>query len=184
VKVQVEFNPQKVQAFRLIGYENRLLKKEDFNDDKKDAGEIGAGHTVTALYEIVPVGQPFRSRGVDPLRYQAEASAISSSDMLTIKIRYKKPDGDESDMVSASVADTGGRLKDATKDFKFAAAVAAFGMLLRNSEHKGDTDWEMVASLGSAGNDGNEYRREFLELVAQARALAATGASSGLQAAQ
>jgi Ca-activated chloride channel family protein len=184
VKIQVEFNPQKVQAFRLIGYENRLLKKEDFNDDKKDAGEIGAGHTVTALYEIVPAGQPFESGRVDPLRYQAEAPGIPSNDMLTIKIRYKKPDGDESNMVSASLADKGGQFKNATKDFKFAAAVAAFGMLLRNSEHKGDADWEMVASLGSAGNDGDEYRSEFLELVAQARALDTAAAKSGLQAAK
>ena len=184
VKIQVEFNPQKVQAYRLIGYENRLLEKEDFNDDKKDAGEIGAGHTVTAMYEIVPTGQSFESGRVDPLRYQGEAPAISSDDMFTIKIRYKKPDGDESHIMSAAVADKGGQLKDATKDFKFAAAVAAFGMLLRNSEHKGDAGWEMVASLGRAGNDGDEYRSEFLELIAQARALDAASAKDALQAAK
>ena len=182
VKIQVEFNPQKVQAFRLIGYENRLLQKEDFNNDKKDAGEIGAGHTVTALYEVVPAGQPFASRSVDALRYRDAAPTIPSDDVLTIKVRYKRPDGDESALLSTSLVDN--KNQRMSRDFKFAAAVAAFGMLLRDSEHKGSADWDVVTSLGRAGNDGNEYRNEFLELVALAQALNTPSVNSALRAAK
>ena len=174
VKIQVEFNPQKVQAYRLVGYENRLLRKEDFNDDKKDAGEIGSGHTVTALYEIVPPGSPVATTDVDALKYQGAATPRPSEELLTINLRHKKPDGDASQVIVLPVADGGTKLAQASGDFKFAAAVAGFGMLLRESEHRGGSNFDLVMSLATEGHDGSEYRQEFLELVAQAQSVTET----------
>lgn len=193
VKIQVEFNPAKVAGYRLLGYENRMLEAKDFNDDKKDAGEIGAGHTVTALYEIVPAGVELSSPSVDPLKYQeakteqkrqeeksevgertAEQSSEPESDeLLTLKLRYKQPDGEKSTKLEFPITDGGGSFSAATDDFKFAAAVASFGMLLRDSEHRGDTSYAAVLEIaeGALGKDKQGYRAEFLELVRRAKDL-------------
>ncbi len=176
VKIQVEFNPARVNAYRLIGYENRILAAEDFNDDTKDAGEIGAGHTVTALYEIVPAGVGFDVPGVDPLKYQrptAPSDAASSEELFTLKLRYKKPDGDTSKLLAFPITDGGSTLEDASPDFKFAASVAGFGMLLRESEHKGDASFNSVRKLAQQGlgEDGFGYRAEFVKLVQKAKRL-------------
>ncbi len=178
VKIQIEFNPHTVAAYRLIGYENRLLAAEDFRDDTKDAGEIGAGHTVTALYEVVPVGVqtdvPIAS--VDPLRYQEDAKTTEeagSGEMLTLKIRYKLPQEDESTLLAYAVTDHGQSFAKATADYKFAAAVASFGMLLRNSKYKGETNYDSVIEIATegAGRDTGGYRTEFISLVERARDL-------------
>ncbi len=178
VKIQIEFNPAKVQSYRLIGYENRLLAKEDFNDDRKDAGEIGAGHTVTALYEIVLAGSASASPPpVDKLEYQSEAqpndAAAKSADLLTLKLRYKEPDGDTSKLLKFPVADSSQTIAAAGDDFEFAAAVASFGMLLRNSGHKGAANYATVLELAQAGrgDDKEGYRREFIQLVETAQRL-------------
>lgn len=176
VKVQVEFNPAQVSAYRLIGYENRLLRKEDFNDDTKDAGEIGAGHTVTALYEIVPPGRALASPAVDPLKYQKPARPSpepASKELLTVKLRYKQPDGDKSSLIERPVTDKGAGYAAASRDFKFAAAVAAFGMVLRDSPHKGSATLDGVLELADEGRgpDRSGYRTEFLSLVKKAQAL-------------
>ncbi len=178
VKIQVEFNPSQVAGYRLLGYENRMLRTEDFNDDKKDAGEIGAGHTVTALYQVVPAGKSVDVPDADPLKYQQAAKPASevpaSGEMLTLKIRYKKPDGDSSTKLEFPITDTGGSFAEATDDFQFAAAVASFGMLLRDSEHRGNTSYAAVLEIaeGGMGRDLHEYRVEFLQLVKRARKLA------------
>jgi len=173
VKIQVEFNPARVSAYRLIGYENRALRAEDFADDRKDAGEIGASHTVTALYEIVPVGVPIDLPSVDPLRYQAPSSSTGEhgDELLTVKLRHKDPDGEKSRLRSVAVRDDG---DSASTDLRFASAVAEFGMLLRGSEHRGEASWDDVAHLaeGSLGADDSGYRAEFLDLVRLARGLA------------
>ena len=187
VKIQVEFNPATVASYRLIGYEKRLLKKEDFNDDRVDAGEIGAGHSVTALYEVAPAGQPAsgEAAGVDPLKYQpAPAAAVAnvpakgpaSREMLTVKMRQKAPDGDESERTEDTVlVDQGapGDYANASPDFKFAAAVASFGMVLRDSPHKGSATLGNVLELAqeSKGEDPNGYRAGFIELVRKTQAL-------------
>jgi Ca-activated chloride channel family protein len=175
VKIQVEFNPAKVASYRLIGYEDRLLKARDFNDDKKDAGEIGAGLTVTALYEIVPAGREADAPGVDPLKYQKSAKPPTSeaSELFTVKLRFKPPQGDESQLISFAVEDDG--IDDSpTDDFRFASAVVEFGLLLRNSPNKGKASWESVLERAesSQGKDASGYRREFVELVKKARTLA------------
>ena len=150
VKIQVEFNPAAVGAYRLVGYENRMLKSRDFNDDTKDAGEMGAGHTVTALYEIVPPGEDVDAPGVDPLKYQRPAKpaparvTVPSTELMTVKVRYKQPDGDRSTLVTVPVA---GRETASARHIDFAAAVAEFGMLLRDSPHKAESSWEDVARL-------------------------------------
>ena len=177
VKVQVEFNPARVAGYRLIGYENRLLAKEDFNDDKKDAGEIGAGHTVTALYEIVPVGQPLPDQlSVDPLKYQGPAAERSagSDELLTVKLRYKAPDGNESRLIESPVqAPMEKTFDQASQDFQFAAAAAAFGMKLRGSPNAGDISWQEIQNIArrNLGEDRGSYRAEFLTLVEKARQL-------------
>ena len=176
VKIQIEFNPTYVKAYRLIGYENRMLKAEDFNDDKKDAGEIGAGHTVTALYEIVPAGSQKELPKVDKLRYQRtrETTAeANSNELLTIKLRYKQPDGDKSRLISGTVLDRSEDIRRSSDNHRHAAAVAAFGMLLRDSEHKGKAGFELVRSLAQSarGKDPHGYRAEFLELVEKAENL-------------
>ncbi|MBK9991968.1 MAG: VWA domain-containing protein [Verrucomicrobia bacterium] len=180
VKIQVEFNPALVKSYRLIGYENRMLKKEDFNNDKIDAGEIGAGHTVTALYEVVPVGvdSPSDVPAVDALKYQSEkkaklAKVDGSAEMLTLKVRYKAPASDVSSKLEFPLMDSGSAFAAASQDFKFAAAVASFGMMLRESPHKGVTSFDAV--LGWAedgfGKDTDGYRREFMELVKKTKSI-------------
>lgn len=173
VKIQVEFNPARVGAYRLIGYENRVLAHRDFNDDRKDAGEMGAGHTVTALYEIVPPGVKLDVPGIDPLRYQTPArpaSAAGSDELMTVKVRYKEPDGDTSQLVSMPLRDRSGAV---TPNLGFAAAITEFGMLLRRSEHKGRASWAEAADLARRhrGNDPDGYRAEFVRLVELAAAL-------------
>lgn len=194
VKIQVEFNPARVAAHRLIGYENRMLAAEDFNDDTKDAGELGAGHTVTALYEIVPVGAEWTDgdRSVDPLRYRRNdgderrdrrensmrrddfgerlSARAGSKELMFVKLRYKTPEGKRSRLIEHPVAD---RVEDPSRDLRFAAAVAAFGMLLRDSEYCRDFSLNDVARLARSGEgeDLEGYRREFVELVEDAKHL-------------
>lgn len=175
VKFQLEFNPSRVQAYRLIGYENRLLNKEDFNNDKKDAGEMGAGHTVTALYEIIPAGSDEKIGGVDPLKYQANASKVKpdpNSELLTIKLRYKQPDGETSILIDKPERGRLIPLSQTSDNFRFSAAVAQFGLLLRGSEFKGNANIDQVVSMArdSRGNDDEGFRSEFIQLVRTASA--------------
>ena len=154
VKLQLEFNPALVAGYRLIGYENRMLNKEDFNDDKKDAGELGSGHTVTALYEIIPAGvkSPFL-KDVDPLKYQHNKKKKTSSfndEIVTIKFRYKAPDGNESKLIVHSVNNESLPFENVSDNFRFAASVAGFAMLLRNSEYKENTKYSMVLQMAGA----------------------------------
>ena len=170
VKIQVEFNPNYVTSYRLIGYENRLLAAEDFNDDSKDAGEIGAGHSVTALYEVVPQGNLAQGGNVDPLKYQGERplSAQSySNEILTLKIRYKAPDSDVSELLTSALPMPVKSINDTSTSFRFAAAVAGYGLLLRDSKFKGNVSMELVKSLAMSaqGEDRNGYRKEFINLV-------------------
>jgi Ca-activated chloride channel family protein len=180
VKLQLEFNPAKAAAYRLIGYENRLLAKEDFNDDTKDAGEIGAGHTVTALYEVIPAGEPVATPEVDALEYQSmpgpTEAAKQSKDLLTLKLRYKQPDGDVSKLIKTPVEDSEKKIGEASADYQFAASVAAFGMLLRHSPHATNLTLGAVQELAQPGlsSDKEGYRAEFLDLVKKAQEL--TGA--------
>ncbi len=201
VKIQVEFNPANVASHRLLGYENRMLERQDFDDDTKDAGEIGAGHTVTALYEIVPAGvaakrsadQPLKYQPEQPLKYQpkseqeeAEENAKSNDDvvageeaqyggeLLTLRLRYKLPDEDVSTKIEVAVKDAPKAFADASEDFRFASSVAGFGMLLRNSQHKGDSTFESVRemAMGSIGKDPQGYRAELVDLIGKAKQLA------------
>ncbi|MBI2840392.1 MAG: VWA domain-containing protein [Acidobacteria bacterium] len=177
VKIQVEFNPLQVASYRLIGYENRALRAEDFNDDAKDAGEIGAGHTVTALYELIPPGVgPVAARGVDPLRYQTTAKTTGvagSGELLTVRLRYKDPQAVTSRLIERQVRDEGVSFERADEDLRFAAAVAAFGMVLRESPHKGSATLEAAIRWAreSVGTDRDGYRAGFIELVRVARTL-------------
>lgn len=174
VKIQVEFNPQTVEAYRLIGYENRLLASEDFNNDQKDAGELGAGHTVTALYEIVPKGKPYPGARVDKLKYQEISvnSLANSKELLTLKLRYKPIKSENSNLLSEIIT-----LNDVTKkpsaDFRFSAAVVEFGMLLRNSELKGKSSFSQIAELVKETNDDPE-KEEFKELIRGAEEISAS----------
>ena len=178
VKLQVEFNPAKVQSYRLIGYENRLLNKEDFNNDKKDAGELGSGHTVTALYEVIPVGAKNEfSEDVDKLKYQQQnklVPAAATAEIMTIKFRYKKPDGETSKLIEHPVPDNPFAIGNTSSNFRFAAAVAEFGMLLRNSEFKQSASYNNAWQLAknAMGNDEEGYRSEFLKLLKDAKSLA------------
>jgi len=178
VKIQVEFNPAQVAGYRLIGYENRMLKKEDFNNDKVDAGEIGAGHTVTAFYEIIPVGQPFPDvPAVDALKYQEKKEEVATSatgEILTLKLRYKEPTGDVSSKLEFPLFAEKLATMDPSRDFRFASAVAGFGMLLRESEFRGNITYEQVLGLAesSIGEDKLGYRAEFIKLVRNAMAIA------------
>lgn len=188
VKIQVEFNPRVVGGYRLIGYENRLLAAEDFNDDTKDAGEIGAGHTVTALYEVKLASDeaaeetPPPVRPVDELKYQRPAELTDAADedeMLTVKLRYKQPDGDTSKLLAFTVKDEGRSLRQVTRDFQFSAAVASFGMLLRDSKFKGDASYDKVLEWAAAASDDREsYRQEFLAMVRKAKSLAIPSANA------
>jgi len=173
VKLQIEFNPTKVKAYRLIGYENRVLQNEDFNNDKKDAGELGSGHTVTALYEIIPaslkeVTQPVPA--IDELKYQknkVDPAAYNSGELMTLKLRYKQPDGQQSKLISSAVKDENTSITRTSENFRFSAAVAQFGMLLRNSEFKGTSNYADVVALaeGAKGTDKEGYRAEFINMV-------------------
>ncbi|MEO7297875.1 MAG: von Willebrand factor type A domain-containing protein [Verrucomicrobiota bacterium] len=182
VKIQIEFNPALVSSYRLIGYEKRILATEDFNNDKKDAGEIGAGHTVTALYEIVPTGieENEPRYATDNLKYQTKVApkakreiSNDNKELLTLKLRYKKPDGKTSKLMEVPVNDSGKEFNQASTDFKFATAVASFGMILKESEHKGDANFNSVLKLAekSKGDDKEGYRAEFINLVKKAKAL-------------
>jgi len=176
VKLQVEFNPAKVKAYRLIGYENRMLKKEDFADDRKDAGELGAGHTVTALYEIIPYGSEEEIPSQKGLKYQQtriDPKAFKSKEILTVNLRYKAPDANKSRLIRHPLVDRAVSLDRASADFKFSAAVASFGMLLRESEFKGDASYDRVLELARAGKgqDYHGYRAEFIQLVEKIRLL-------------
>ncbi len=170
VKIQVEFNPSRVKAYRLIGYENRMLKSEDFNNDKKDAGELGSGHTVTALYEIVPVGGEDVAGSIDPLKYQSvkvDPARKISDELMTIKLRYKKPDEDVSRLIVHPLLDSNTSLARTSDNFRWSASVAAFGMLLRESEYVKNFSYDQVVQLaeGSKGIDKEGYRIEFINMV-------------------
>ena len=171
VKIQVEFNPAHVQAYRLIGYENRKLNDEDFNNERKDAGELGSGHTVTALYEIIPVGTKSDFYSVDDLKYQPEKNAViqnnNSQEWLTLKLRYKKPDENTSNLMVHTLTDKKIKIANTSEDFRWAASVAAFGMLLRESPYVDNWSYEQVARLaeGARGDDGQGYRSEFINLL-------------------
>lgn len=171
VKFQVEFNPAKVAAYRLLGYENRLLKDEDFKNDAKDAGDMGSGHQVTVLYEIVPPGVKIDVPGVDPLKYQPAKDSAVSDEWLTVKMRYKHPDAETSKELSKALS--GEVRKDLSEDFRFAAATASFAQLLRDSPHKGAMTYAGVLeeAQGCVGTDPNGHRKSFLELVKRANAL-------------
>jgi Ca-activated chloride channel homolog len=180
VKIQVEFNPARVASYRLIGYEKRLLRKEDFNNDKVDAGEIGAGHTVTALYEVVPAGAGGTDPAatvppVDPLKYGTNRTDTTngSPEMVTVKLRHKKPDGETSELTERSFTDNGSKFENAAPDLKFAAAVAEFGMLLRDSQFKGKGSYGAVLEWAQEGKgrDAAGYRAGFIEMVRTAQTL-------------
>ena len=180
VKLQIEFNPAQVKAYRQIGYEDRQLRTEDFNDDKIDAGDIGAGHTVTALYELVPVGVEIALPKVDALKYSApaEASGGASRELATVKIRYKPPAGDVSRLSSFPVPASKQNWTNASVDFRFAAAVAEVGMLLRGSSHLGAASWSQAIELGRAarGDDARGHRLELVALAERAAQLQGTAA--------
>ncbi len=176
VKFQMEFNPARVKGYRLVGYENRLLNDEDFNDDKKDAGEMGAGHTVTALYEIIPAGSDESLKSIDPLKYQANRGDVKTveqvkadprAELMTVKLRYKQPDGNTSTKVEIPVKGKVLDLEDTSDNFRFSASIAEFGLILRNSQYKVDASIEEVIAMakGARGEDEEGYRSEFLNLV-------------------
>lgn len=174
VKIQVEFNPAKVLSYRLIGYENRMLKKEDFEDDKKDAGELGAGHTVTALYEVIPVKEVAAIQGYENLRYQEHRlkyEAVSSKEVLLFSIRYKEPDEDTSKLLTKTLELDPEKEMEVSENFLFSSAVAQFALLLRDSQFKGTSNFDSVISLAedSKGQDEFGYREEFISLVKNSR---------------
>jgi Ca-activated chloride channel homolog len=169
VKIQVEFNPAKVKAYRLIGYENRVMPNEDFNNDLKDAGELGAGHTVTALYEIMPAGSKQSVSGTDPLKYQQVKTAVAagSAEIMTIKLRYKQPRQTASRLITIPLIDTNAPYMNASENFRFSAAVAGLGMILRDSQFKNDLTLADVIRLARSarGKDAEGYRAEFINMA-------------------
>jgi Ca-activated chloride channel family protein len=175
VKIQIEFNPAKVKAYRLVGYENRLLNNEDFNDDKKDAGELGSGHTVTAIYEIIPAGSEELTASVDSLKYQKNIYTPRSTgnEVMTIKFRYKEPKEDNSQLITEVVQDKKTVFASASDDARFSAVVAEFGMLLRDSQFKGSSNYRNILALARSakGKDEDGYRAEFIRLVEMAELL-------------
>lgn len=181
VKLQLEFNPAHVQSYRLIGYENRVLQDRDFNDDKKDAGEIGAGHTVTALYELVPAGAKNSATvAIDPLQFQEttiKATAANDPNWVSLKLRYKPPQEEVSQLLQFYAANNGKQFDQSSEDTRFATAVAAFGMLLKQSKYSGDLTFDQVKNIAQAsrGADKEGYRAEFVQLVELAKGLAPTG---------
>jgi len=181
VKIQIEFNPSYVQAYRLVGYENRLLENEDFNDDSKDAGELGAGHTVTALYEIIPPGveSDFIAE-VDDLKYQKKVQPGKGSDAReigTVKLRYKAPDGKKSQKLEIRIPAKAQKLRNSSDNFRWSAAVAEFGLLLRNSAYKGKASYAQLIELaeGAKGPDPHGYRQEFINMAKALQSLAEPG---------
>jgi Ca-activated chloride channel family protein len=178
LKIQVEFNPAKVQAYRLIGYENRILAAEDFNDDTKDAGELGSGHTVTALYEVIPVGVEDKfTKPVDSLKYQSNNRVVTSQsgdEVMTIKLRYKESDGNTSKLIVHPVKDQNLPFANTSDNFRFSAAVAEFGLLLRNSEFRQQSNYPQTIALAKSalGKDENGYRAEFIGLAESVHSLA------------
>ncbi|MEZ5307489.1 MAG: VWA domain-containing protein [Pyrinomonadaceae bacterium] len=178
VKIQVEFNPNKVAGYRLIGYENRMLEARDFNDDRKDAGEIGAGMSVTAIYEVVPKGVKVPASDIDGLKYSTteKPDAKFADELMTVKLRYKEPDGTKSKLINQGVLDSTAAFASASEDFRFAVSVAEFGLLLKNSKYKAGSSFAQVSEIaGSAkGSDLNGYRAEFLGLVKKAEGLRAS----------
>jgi Ca-activated chloride channel family protein len=188
VKIQIEFNPAQIQAYRLLGYENRVMANEDFRNDKKDAGEIGAGHCVTAFYEVVMAGTPeakaaVEQTGTEKLRYQRVPKAVEpakeltdeakSGELLTVSLRYKQPEAETAKELTFPLRDKGGNFNSASADFQFASAVVAFGLALRNSEHRGSANLSAVAEIATAaiGEDVGGHRAEFLDLVRRAKSL-------------
>lgn len=167
VKIQIEFNPAYVKEYRLVGYENRLLNEEDFDDDKKDAGELGAGHTVTALYEIVPASGKTDDRKLKYQETEIKTESKENGELATIHFRYKKPDGDQSILLTNVIPVASKTIDNTSENFRFSAAVAGFGMMLRNSEYKGTMSYQQVLQLAKAskGNDADGYRAEFIRLV-------------------
>ncbi|MFN3381678.1 MAG: vWA domain-containing protein, partial [Runella zeae] len=178
VKLQLEFNPKFVKGYRLIGYENRMLQNEDFHDDKKDAGEMGSGHSVTALYEIIPNGVESKYlKQVDELKYQKTSPTQNNSDeVLTIKLRYKKPESEVSRLFQTGVSNRPIAFQKASADFRFAAAVAEWGLLLRNSDFKGNANHEQIIEIAqkALSYDGEGYRAEFVRLVKLSQSLDTT----------
>jgi len=172
VKIQIEFNPAKVKGYRLIGYENRMLRREDFNDDKKDAGEIGAGHTVTALYEIIPAESTEEIPGSDNLEYQ-NTKVVKSDNVMTLKLRYKKPDQETSILMEKRLKDADMQVSTTSNNFNWAATVAGFAMLLRKSEFKGSTTYSTLLEKAKLhkGTDVDGYRTEMITLIEKAEAL-------------
>jgi Ca-activated chloride channel family protein len=174
VKIQVEFNPEKVAGYRLLGYENRVLANRDFDDDRKDAGEIGAGHTVTAIYEIVPAGEKVENEGIE-LKYSRVQPTDTrfNSELLTVKLRYKEPKEEQSKLLTMGLMDNAQDIDSASENLKFAASVVEFGLLLRDSRYKGNANIGSVVNLANAArsNDLNGYRGEFIDLVGQAKRL-------------
>ncbi|MEN0050610.1 MAG: von Willebrand factor type A domain-containing protein [Bacteroidota bacterium] len=185
VKIQIEFNPNKVAGYRLIGYENRLLDNEDFEDDTKDAGELGAGHTVTALYEIIPTSiKSEYLKGKSQLKYQETTVKESSKDateIATVALRYKAPKGTTSKLIEQKVKDSNNALANTSNNFRFSIAVAEFGMLLRDSEFKGTANYEEAIELAkkSKGLDRKGYRSEMIELIERAKALSSKAVAKG-----
>ncbi|RZK52270.1 MAG: DUF3520 domain-containing protein, partial [Hymenobacter sp.] len=183
VKLQIEFNPARVADYRLIGYENRLLANENFNNDRQDAGELGAGHTVTALYELVPVGtsQPL----IDPLKYQLPQPKAGSvaDEVLTVKLRYQEPQGSTSKLSAQPLAGAATPIAQASADQQFAAAVAEFGLLLRQSEQRGTATYATAARLAEAGRgaDKDGYRAELVRLIGLAEGLTPVGKAVGVR---
>lgn len=184
MKIKVEFNPAEVAAYRLLGYENRLMTSAEFNNDKKDAGEIGAGHAVTALYEIVPKkAKPKLTAVTDDLKYQRVATpveppkelteAAKTGELLTLSLRYKQPDEDESTLREFVVENEERAFDDASADFRFAASVASFGMQLRNSKYRGSTSFAAIAETAASAisDDPQGHRTEFIDLVRRASKL-------------
>jgi Ca-activated chloride channel family protein len=174
VKIQVEFNPAKVAGYRLIGYENRLLANRDFEDDKKDAGEIGAGHSVTALYEIVPAGQKIENDGIE-LKYSKTEPVETqfNNELMTVKLRYKEPNENESKLMTMGLLDRNNTIENASENLRFASAVVQFGLLLRDSRYKGNASFSSAQNLANSalGSDLKNYRNEFLNLIGKASAL-------------
>ena len=175
VKVQIEFNPARVGEYRLIGYEKRALAARDFADDSKDAGELGAGSSVTALYELTP---PQGAVGRGDLKYQSTsvtAAGARAAELMTIKFRYKRPDGSASSLIEKPVELAQREIDRCSDDFRFAAAVAEWGLILRDSAYKGSASFDQVAKLarGAIGEDSGGYRAEFLDLVAASKGLSA-----------
>ena len=169
VKLQVEFNPAEVKGYRLIGYENRRLRDEEFNDDARDAGDLGAGHSVTALYEIIPAGSDEPVPGVDRLRYQqiAPRSEVGADEVLTVKVRYKRPGESESRLLARTLTSPGPGAADPSEAFRFASAVAEFGLVLRNSSYQGDAAYDRAYARAreALGADGAGRRSELLSMI-------------------